>query len=121
MMVWRKYQVRSSELTGRTLEEAFAFENLVWSQDIANKDLKIRVKSSDAPTLTVTTERLHKRIHGKNFKKTDFALALLTKNPVSWSIPSYIWEGLEWLQAEVTPPPAPLIPDGDADNEEGAT
>jgi predicted ATP-dependent endonuclease of OLD family len=109
------------QLTGRTLEEAFAFENLVWSQDIANKDLKIRVKSSDAPTLTVTTERLHKRIHGKNFKKTDFALALLTKNPVSWSIPSYIREGLEWLQAEVTPPPAPHIPDGDADNEEGAT
>jgi predicted ATP-dependent endonuclease of OLD family len=109
------------QLTGRTLEEAFAFENLVWSQDIANKDLKIRVKSSDAPTLTVTTERLHKRIHGKNFKKTDFALALLTKNPVSWTIPSYIREGLEWLQAEVTPPPAPLIPDGDAENEEGAT
>jgi predicted ATP-dependent endonuclease of OLD family len=91
-------------LTGRTLEEAFAFENLVWSQDIANKDLKIRVKSSDAPSLNVTTERLHKRIHGKNFKKTDFALALLTKNPESWIIPSYIREGLEWLQAEVTPP-----------------
>jgi len=101
------------QLTGRTLEEAFAFENLVWSQNIANKDLKIRVKSSDAPPLTVTTERLHKRIHGKNFKKTDFALALLMKNPESWTVPSYIREGLEWLQAEVTPPPARINPDGD--------
>jgi predicted ATP-dependent endonuclease of OLD family len=104
------------QLTGRTLEEAFAFENLVWSQDIANKDLKIRVKSSDAPTLTVTTERLHKRIHGKNFKKTDFALALLTKNPESWIVPSYILEGLEWLQAEVTTPLPQVNPDGDTDN-----
>ena len=95
----------SLQLTGRTLEEAFAFENLVWSQDIANKDLKIRVKSSDTPTLEVTTERLHKRIHGSNFKKTDFALALLTKNLESWVVPSYIREGLEWLQEEVTAAP----------------
>ena len=105
------------QLTGRTLEEAFAFENLVWSQDIANKDLKIRVKSSDTPELELTTDRLHKRIHGKNFKKTDFALALLTKSPESWIVPSYIREGLEWLQTEVTPPLAPLVPG----NDEGAT
>ncbi len=92
------------QLTGRTLEEAFAFENLVWSQDIVNKDLRIRVKSSDVPPLNVTTDRLHKRIHGKNFKKTDFALALLTKNPDSWTIPNYIMDGLDWLQEQVTPP-----------------
>lgn len=105
-------------LTGRTLEEAFSFENLVWSQDIANKDLKIRVKSSDAPSLTVTAERLHKRIHGKNFKKTDFALALLTKNPESWTVPSYIREGLEWLQEEVTPTPAHVSDANNPGNEE---
>lgn len=109
------------QLTGRTLEEAFVFENLVWSQDIANKDLKIRVKSSDGPTLTVTAARLHTRIHGDNFKKTDFALALLTKDPESWAVPRYIREGLEWLQNEVTPSIAPLIPDDDAGNEDGAT
>jgi predicted ATP-dependent endonuclease of OLD family len=112
--------VENIQLTGRTLEEAFAFENLVWSQDIANKDLKIRVKSSDTPDLTVTTERLHTRIHGKNFKKTDFALALLTKDPDSWIVPSYIREGLEWLQAEVTPPLSPLTPDDAVDNDEPA-
>lgn len=101
----------NTQLTGRTLEEAFAFENLVWSQDITNKDLKIRVKSSDTPNLAVTTERLHTRIHGKNFKKTDFALALLTKEPDSWVVPRYIQEGLEWLEAEVTPPLSPLATD----------
>ena len=70
---------------------------------MANKDLKIRVPSGDSPTLAETTERLHKRIHGKSFKKTDFALALLTKDQGSWVVPSYIREGLEWLQLEITP------------------
>lgn len=96
-------------LAGRTLEEAFAFENLVWSQDISNKDLKLRVKSSDDPTLDLTAERLHKRIHSKNFKKTDFALALLTKNIDDWVVPSYIKEGLEWLNAELTVNPVTSV------------
>jgi predicted ATP-dependent endonuclease of OLD family len=91
------------QLTGRTLEEAFAFENLTWSQDIANKDLKLRVKSSDNPSLQETTDRLHKRIHGKNFGKTDFALALLTKDPATWTVPSYIAMGLQWLEGEMNP------------------
>ncbi len=95
------------QLAGRTLEEAFAFENLVWSQDISNKDLKLRVKSSDNPTLEVTAERLHKRIHSKNFKKTDFALALLTKNIDDWVVPSYMREGLEWLKTEIASSPNP--------------
>jgi len=110
----------SLQLTGRTLEEAFAFENLVWSQDMANKDLKIRVKSSDTPTLAVTTERLHKRIHGKSFKKTDFALALLTKDQEFWVVPNYIREGLEWLQTEVTPMPAQASNNNSANQEEAA-
>ena len=101
----------SIELTGRTLEEAFAYENLVWCQELANKDLKVRVKSSDDPTIEVTAERLHKRIHGKNFKKTDFALALLAKDPDAWIIPAYILEGLDWLEAEVSPPLPPVAPE----------
>lgn len=91
------------DLAGRTLEEAFAFENLVFCQDIANKDLKLRVKSNDAPGIELVAERLHKRIHGKNFKKTDFALALLAKDPALWAVPGYIGEGLEWLEAQLTP------------------
>ena len=92
----------SLELAGRTLEEAFVFENLVWSQHISNKDLKLRIKPNDNLTLEILAERLHKRINGKNFKKTDFALALLTKNNDDWVVPSYIKEGLEWLNEELT-------------------
>jgi hypothetical protein len=96
------------------LEEAFVFENMVWSQDRANKDLKLRVKSSDAPTLAVTAERVHKRIHGTNFNKTDFALALLSKDPASWTTPTYILEGLEWLHTQVVPPIAAVPANDDA-------
>lgn len=89
--------------TGRTLEETFAYENLVWGQNIENKDLKIRVKSIDTPTLEVTADRIYKQVSGKNFKKTDFALALLAKNQEDWVVPSYIQEGIEWLEKEVVP------------------
>jgi predicted ATP-dependent endonuclease of OLD family len=97
------------QLAGRTLEEAFAFENLVWSQDISNKDLKLRVKSSDTSTLEITAERLHKRIHSKNFKKTDFALALLTKDINDWVVPAYMREGLEWLNKELATSPVASV------------
>lgn len=90
-------------LAGRTLEEAFSYENLDWCQDLKNKDLKLRVKSSDTPGVEEVAKRLHKRIHGKNFKKTDFALALLAKDPSTWKVPTYIREGLEWLQSQFCP------------------
>lgn len=99
--------------TGRTLEESFAYENLAWSQNITNKDLRIRVKSSDDPTLEITLERLYKRISGKSFKKTDFALALLSKEQAEWDVPSYIQQGLEWLEAEITPAVDPPLPAND--------
>ncbi len=94
---------KNIERTGRTLEEAFAYQNLSWSQEMANKELKLRVKSSDSPTLEVITDRLYKRISGKNFKKTDFALALLTKDKDAWIVPDYISEGLKWLEMQITP------------------
>jgi hypothetical protein len=47
---------------------------------------------------------LHKKIKSSSFNKTDFALALLAQPP-EWTVPAYIREGLEWLEAEVTPIP----------------
>ena len=37
-------------------------------------------------------------MHGSNYKKTDFALALLAKDPDGWTVPRYIAEGLQWLE-----------------------
>ena len=85
------------ERTGRTLEVAFAFDNLEWTQEEANLELKLRVHNWH--DLKDLAEKLHDKVHSSNYKKTDFALALLAKDPNGWSVPRYIAEGLVWLEA----------------------
>ena len=82
---------------GRTLEVAFAFDNLDWTQEAANADLKLRVRAPQ--NLEHLARRLHEKVHSSAYKKTDFALALLAKDPDTWNVPHYIAEGLEWLEA----------------------
>ena len=92
---------------GRTLEAAFAFENLEWTQQPVNADLNLRIRNPQ--TIDDVAQSLHNRIHGSSFKKTDFALGLLSKNPAEWTVPRYISEGLQWLEAQLqlhTPPQA---------------
>lgn len=82
---------------GRTLEVAFAFDNLEWTQEVANRELRLRVRAPQS--LEDLALRLHDKVHSSNYKKTDFALALLAKDPDAWNVPRYIAEGLEWLEA----------------------
>ena len=88
-----------TQRAGRTLEAAFAFENLEWTQQAANRDLKLRVRGP--VDIEQLARRLHDKIHSSGFAKTDFALALLAKNPDDWRVPHYIVEGLRWLEAEL--------------------
>ncbi|NWO02085.1 MAG: ATP-dependent endonuclease [Idiomarinaceae bacterium] len=84
------------ERAGRTLEVAFAFDNLEWTQDAANQELRLKVRTPrDVEDLA---QKLHNKVHSSNYKKTDFALALLAKDPETWNVPKYIAEGLEWLE-----------------------
>lgn len=92
-------------LAGRTLEEAFALENLVWCQDNARKALKLRIAKSGEKDLSELARRIHKRVQAKSFKKTDFALALLAEDPAQWAVPAYIASGLRWLETQVAPLP----------------
>jgi len=85
------------ERAGRTLEVAFAFDNLDWTQDAANRELRLRVRAPQ--DLEELAQKLHDKVHSSNYKKTDFALALLSKDPDSWKVPRYIAEGLMWLEA----------------------
>ena len=103
--VWHDEVVR---LTGRTLEEAFAIENLTWCQNADQADLKLRVRGSAALATAQLAERLHNRIKGSGFNKTDFALALLAQDPDAWNVPQYIVDGLQWLEGEITPPSQPV-------------
>ncbi|WP_295364174.1 ATP-dependent endonuclease [Arenimonas sp.] len=91
-------------LAGRTLEEMFALENLDWCQDKNRKQLQLRIAKADEMSLAALAERIHKRVQAKSFSKTDFALGLLAEDPSSWSVPSYIAEGLRWLENEIAPP-----------------
>ena len=91
-------------LAGRTLEEAFALENLEWCQDKDRRALQLRIAKADEKNLTTLAERIHKRVQAKSFSKTDFALAVLAEDPNSWSVPTYIAEALSWLDSEIAPP-----------------
>ena len=98
-------------LAGRTLEEAFALENLTWCQDKARKPLQLRIAKASEKDLTTLAQRIHKRVQAKSFGKTDFALALLAEAPAGWCVPMYIADGLRWLEAAI----APLQVDDDSD------
>lgn len=85
------------ECAGRTLEVAFAFDNLEWTQDVANRELRLRVRAPQS--LADLALKLHNKVHNSSYKKTDFALALLAKDPNAWNVPSYIADGLQWLES----------------------
>lgn len=96
------------DLAGRTFEEAFAFQNLEWCQKEANRTLGLRVltKKTPDPALVEIAEKIHARVKSSSFNKTSFALALMMSKDDSWEVPSYIQEGLDWLQQVLFPVPA---------------
>jgi predicted ATP-dependent endonuclease of OLD family len=91
----------TARLCGRTLEESFGLENAEWCQ--AQPQRHIGLKLRQAPTTPgELAEGLHKRVIGRSFDKTKFALGILTELPTSWRVPLYIKEGLLWLNSEVS-------------------
>ena len=91
--------------TGRTLEEAFALQNLTWTQHLDRKDLGLRIKGSNNLEIAGIAERLYCKVKSSSFRKTDFALGLLAQEPSAWAVPNYISDGLRWLEDLVAPPP----------------
>lgn len=90
---------------GRTLEEAFAFENLEWTQKIENKHLNLRViLKTKQLTVSEISARISRRVQSSNFEKTNFALGLLMANADEWNVPVYIKDGLYWLDKMLNPP-----------------
>jgi len=89
------------ELKSRTLEEAFAYENLVWCQKKEHHEVGLRWTKSPTMSLEELAAKIHKRVKGESFKKTNFALGLLASSDTSWVVPSYIQVGLDWLTKHV--------------------
>ncbi len=92
----------TEEVCGRTLEEAFGLENADWCQHTDRQDVGLRLRAPPANPKDLAL-RLHKRVTGKHFDKTKFALEVLASGPESeWKVPRYIAEGLKWLEEEVS-------------------
>jgi hypothetical protein len=96
------------EMIPRTLEEAIAYENFAL---LRAKTLSIgkAIPSLLPDAYTV----IYEQISSKDFKKTDFAMDLLAAKS-KWTVPTYIAEGLRWLELRLCGEPAPSPPQGDA-------
>ncbi|WP_051103748.1 MULTISPECIES: ATP-dependent nuclease [Paraburkholderia] len=89
------------ELKSRTLEEAFAYENLAWCQKKEHHEVGLRWAKSLTMSLEDLAAKIHKRVKSESFKKTSFALGLLASSDPGWIVPAYIQEGLDWLMTHV--------------------
>ncbi|GAB1818553.1 ATP-dependent nuclease [Herbidospora sp. RD11066] len=96
-----EWQGKSEITTGRTLEEAFALQNLEWTQDKAQKDLGLRVVTRNEAPAEIS--EMHRRIFERvrHLDKTRFAMNLMTADPAAWVTPTYIAEGLRWLSSQL--------------------
>ncbi len=90
---------KNKELAGRTFEESFAYQNLEWCQKTEQNLLRLRVQKSEGKALEEVVQEIHSKISKSSFKKTEFALALMTSD-AAWKVPDYIAEGLQWLSKE---------------------
>jgi len=114
-VTWNGATVR---ICRRTLEEAFGLENAVWCQATDQRLIGLKLRGELAEPNDLATG-LHKRVSGKSFDKTKFALGVLTKVPADWNVPLYIKEGLRWLDSVVAleqptlPPETTALPTGD--------
>lgn len=102
---WKQNGQRDAEelqITGRTLEESFALQNLEWCQEKQHKDLGLRIPRAKEKRLIAVTDAIGRRVRGKKFGKTDFALALMHKEEI-WEVPTYIHDGLIWLESKIMP------------------
>jgi len=99
-IAWKE---EKASLSGRTLEEAFALENLQWCQNASQKHVQLHVAKSATLTLDQLAERIFRRVKGESFNKTEFALVLMAEEASNWNVPAYISDGLKWLANELSP------------------
>jgi hypothetical protein len=94
----------TADLAGRTLEEAFALENLAWTQDSSRKIIGLSIPKSSQMALEGIHDALFTRV--RNLDKTRFALSLIAEQDMAWKPPQYIMDGLVWLGERLLPQPA---------------
>ena len=88
------------DLAGRTFEEAFALRNLDWVRSGGANEVGLRLTKA---TLDDLVQELYDLIRD-DFDKTKFAVGMLTVDEAAWATPTYIADGLYWLQSVLLPP-----------------
>lgn len=96
-----RWQGSSEERAGRTLEEAFALQNLDWTQSAEGKYLGLQIAKAAHKSISELHDALYTRV--KNFDKTQFALGVISAVEQKWECPRYIVEGLIWLVDNLKP------------------
>ena len=79
----------------RTLEEAIAYENFSL---LRNGTISLGITIS--PSLEFAYQEIYDRVRSDSFKKTDFAMSLISTN-TTWAVPAYIATGLRWLETRL--------------------
>jgi len=87
-----EYETDGIKLLARTLEEDFVYQNVA---KFRAEELSIDIEVS-ADTAAAYQE-IYDHIRSSAMKKTDFAMQVLA-NSAEWAVPSYIDEGLKWLE-----------------------
>ncbi|MBR2289671.1 MAG: AAA family ATPase [Clostridia bacterium] len=88
-----------------TFEDSLIYSNFEFFSNATEKTgilaiIKKIIETSE--NFEILHEEIYNKIHGNSFKKAEFALDLIyEKDPKEVVIPSYISEGLEWLQAQL--------------------
>lgn len=85
-----------------TFEDALVLENIETFKSITEATglLKKMVKATNENDPSISAEQAYLAINGKGVKKAEFALDVLYfKDPKSLKTPTYISEGLTWLQS----------------------
>ena len=97
---------KGNELTlhGRTLEDAFIYENL---DAIEADTLSIRWEIPE--DLETIQQDVYDFVQSPSFKKTEFALDVLALS--EWRVPEYISRGLHWIARRLGVPIDELAPD----------
>jgi predicted ATP-dependent endonuclease of OLD family len=86
---------------GRTLEEAFIYENVgLFSGGALDLGVNIGTLQTGEEILAV----VYKEVREPHFKKTEFALRVAS-SPDNWVTPAYIESGLKWLESKLAPTP----------------
>jgi putative ATP-dependent endonuclease of the OLD family len=99
-----KLNLNGAEFTfhGRTLEEQFVYENI----DLFRKEkLFVGEMFAKGADVAEISEETYETVQSKTFKKTEFALGIALSE--GWLTPTYIADGLRWLEKKLAPGIAP--------------